>query len=259
MSYPNTIGGFWTDYYISDKYIVETAEHEKSFTERVKKLSRCCWTYDTEGRTFDFSVTRENAGLPKNAVVLGNFNGSHKMSHLTLTMWMEILQRTTNTVLYSMESNHYMTMAMAKLADQYGVDPKRIIPAQSIQHAKHLGRFAIVDLVLDTTPCTGHTLSMDSLWGGCPLVTYAGNTPVARVGASAVRTLGFDNLVASSPMDYVNKAVELCWNNDLRHELRTQTLDRRMTGGLFDQKSFVTELDAMYLEIWDESKKRMGI
>jgi predicted O-linked N-acetylglucosamine transferase (SPINDLY family) len=259
MSYPNTVGGPYTDYYISDRYIVETEEHAKSFTEKVKRLSRCCWTYDTESRVPDYSITRETEGLPKDAIVLGNFNGVHKMSFLTISLWMEILQKTDNTLLWTMESNHLMRPAMQELAKKYGVDPKRILPAAIVPHAKHLGRFQAVDLVLDTFPCNGHTLTMDALWAGCPVVTYAGRTPVGRVAGSALRTQGFDQLVAQSPQEYVNTAVEICKNPDLRQYIRTEMMERRYSGTLFDQKSFVRELDSIYMEIWQEAKQELNL
>lgn len=254
MSYPNTLGAIWSDFYISDRYIVETREHEKSFHERVYTMSRCCWTYDTQNRTIDESATRESEGLPEDAIILGNFNGTHKVSYLLLSMWMTILSSTENTYLWTMISSNVTLETLRDVARSWGIDPQRIISTKMIDHKKHLGRFRLVDLILDTFPCNGHTLSMDALWACCPMITYAGKTPISRVASSALRTQGFDDLVTHSPQEYIDLAIELIEDAPRRSSIRERMRVQKTEGLLFNQKQFVAELDSIYVRIWDDFK-----
>ena len=65
-----------------------------------------------------------------------------------------------------------------------------------------LARFAIADLFLDTLPYNAHTVASDALWGGCPLVTCAGQTFASRVAGSLLRAVGLPELAVTSLADY---------------------------------------------------------
>lgn len=254
MSYPNTTGAAWADFYISDRYIVESDEHFESFTEKVYRMSRCCWTYDTINRPTSNVLTRKKCGLPNDGIVLGNFNSTHKMSYLSMVMWMTILSRTKNTYLWTMAAPTGSLENIQVMAEKWGIDKSRIIKADMIPHDQHLGRFRLVDLVLDTFPCNGHTLSMDALWSCCPMITMAGRTPISRVASSALRTSGFDYLVTHSPEQYIELAVSLINNPHALQKIREEMLSVKETGNLFNQQQFVSELDSIYAQIWNDFK-----
>ena len=61
---------------------------------------------------------------------------------------------------------------------------------------------------------------MDVLWAGCPMVTLPLETFASRVASSQLKTLGFDELIASSYQDYENIAVKLGNDKHYRSTIR---------------------------------------
>ena len=98
---------------------------------------------------------------------------------------------------------------MIAMANKLGLPPGRIIFSPVAPKEEHVRRGRLADLCLDTPLCNGHTTGMDVLWAGTPVLTLPLETLASRVAGSQLHALGFPELVASSPEDYVEKAVHL--------------------------------------------------
>ena len=88
-----------------------------------------------------------------------------------------------------------------------GLDPARLVlrgwePSQ----VGHLQWYNEVDVALDTHPYNGTTTICEALWMGVPVVTLAGDCHAARVGASLLNAVGLNDLIASTPDEYVVRA-----------------------------------------------------
>jgi len=68
---------------------------------------------------------------------------------------------------------------------------------QSLQ--QYLALHNKVDLLLDSHPFSGHTVSCHALWMGVPVVTLAGDRHCSRMVASVLANLGLDELIAGNP------------------------------------------------------------
>ena len=62
-------------------------------------------------------------------------------------------------------------------------------------------------MLLDTFFYNGHTTTIEALWSGLPVITLEGNSFASRVSASILKSIGFEELVASSKKEYIEKVI----------------------------------------------------
>jgi predicted O-linked N-acetylglucosamine transferase (SPINDLY family) len=85
---------------------------------------------------------------------------------------------------------------------------------------------------------------------GTPVVSLAGLTHVSRVSASLLHRVGLDNLVASSPEDYVALAVSLALDHDRLSALRLSLRGRLQSSPLLDALACAQGVEAAYRALW---------
>ena len=154
-------------------------------------------------------TVRSQYGLPEKAVVFCNFNQLYKIDPDTLENWVTILKRVPNSVLWLLRFPANGEPNVSAMATKLGMSPQRIIFSPVAPKEEHVRRGRLADLCLDTPLCNGHTTGMDVLWAGTPVLTLPLETLASRVAGSQLHALGFPELVATSPEDYVEKAVQL--------------------------------------------------
>jgi predicted O-linked N-acetylglucosamine transferase (SPINDLY family) len=104
-------------------------------------------------------------------------------------------------------------------------------------------------LFLDTLPYNAHATALDALWAGVPLLTYPGESFASRVAASLVRTVGLPELIAASPSQYEETAVELAADPARLGQLRRKLALRDTP--LFDTEHYTRNLEAVYETIYE--------
>ena len=86
---------------------------------------------------------------------------------------------------------------------------------------------------------------------GVPVVSLAGKSHRSRVGVSLLKTVGYEELIADTPQQYVALAAELAQDEDRRRtisrELRHRMLDSSLTRG----REFASNLEAAFRRMCD--------
>ena len=125
-----------------------------------------------------------------------------------------------------------------------GFADEQIILSLRKPFSEYLAEHAKVDLMLDTFPFTGHTVSCHAMWMGVPVVTLAGQTFVSRLGSMLLKNLKLPELIANSEENFVQIAVGLA--NDLPRlgELRKTLRDRMCDSPLMDANGFAREFES---------------
>lgn len=152
---------------------------------------------------------RSQYNLPEKVMVFCNFNQLYKIDPDTLANWVSILKQVPNSVLWLLRFPATGEPNVIAMAGKLGLPPGRIIFSPVAPKEEHVRRGRLADLCLDTPLCNGHTTGMDVLWAGTPVLTLPLETLASRVAGSQLHALGFPELVASSPEDYMEKAVRL--------------------------------------------------
>jgi protein O-GlcNAc transferase len=115
---------------------------------------------------------------------------------------------------------------------------------------EYLGRYADIDITLDTFPYAGATTTCDALWMGVPVVTLAGDTSFARSGVSVLNNALLPELVTNSTNQYVTLATELAADRSRLGELRASLRQRMRASPLVDSRRHAKDIENLYREMW---------
>ena len=188
--------------------------------------------------------------LVNGQVTFGCLNNFSKVNDRVLALWSRILGRMGDAriLILSPPGEHRETIR-ASFASQ-GISRERVdfIPKQS--RADYLAVHHRIDVLLDTFPYNGHTTTLDGLWMGVPVVSLAGDSPVARGGLSILTNAGLPELVARDAAEYVRIAVELARDLGRLAALRSMLRPRLQASLLMDAPRFARQVEAAYLEMW---------
>lgn len=250
LGYPGTMGLPCMDYIIADRYTIPEQD-KQYFSEQVVTLP---YTYlPTDAGLYASPTTppRSEYGLPESAMVFCAFNHDFKINPRLFDMWMRILQRVQDSVLWLMARNESIKNNLRREAAIRGIDPARLIFASRVpEKADHLARYRLADLFLDATPYNAHTTCADALQGGLPVITYRGNAFPGRVASGLLAAAGLPELAVDSFEAYENLAVDLAHDAVRRHALRQYLLDNRSSLPLFDTLRFCRDLESAYTTMW---------
>uniref|UniRef100_A0A915CTP7 O-GlcNAc transferase C-terminal domain-containing protein n=1 Tax=Ditylenchus dipsaci TaxID=166011 RepID=A0A915CTP7_9BILA len=180
-------------------------------------------------------TSRQQYGLPDDAVVFCNFNQLYKIDPPTLEMWCEILKNVPRSVLWL-------------LRFPYHGEPNVINNVAAKE--EHVRRGQLADVCLDTPLCNGHTTGMDILWTGTPMITMPLETLASRVASSQLCALGCPELVAKSRTDYVRIATRLGVDREFLAQTRAKVWKSRTTCTLFDVRQYCSDLERLFYRIW---------
>lgn len=251
LGYPGTYGMAESDYIIADRFIIP-AGAEAGYSEAVVRLPDC---YQPNRRSRDVVdiPTREMVGLPENAFVFASFNHVYKVGGALFAAWMDILKAVPGSVLWLLSRDSSISERLRARAEAHGVDPARLVFGPVMDNDRHLARYGLVDLALDTFPVGSHTTASDALWMGAPLLALAGQSFISRVSGSVVKAAGMDHLVAASMDEYKAKAIALGNDSGTARALRETLVRTRDSVPLFDPARFAVHLGSAYetmVDIW---------
>lgn len=242
------------DYLIGDPMVTPVA-NQSCYSETLAQLPGCYLPFDTSA-CLPPPPTRSELGLPEQSFVYCSFNNTYKYNPAVFDLWSAILREAEESVLWLGQPGgsaaDRLRMEMAKR----GIAPERLLFAERVaERGHHLSRLQLADLALDPFPYNSHSTGLEILWAGVPMVALLGETFAGRVGASLLRAAGIDELIAGSPAEYQQIAVELAKNPQRLRELRAKLTDGRRTSSLFDMPAFVSALESLYRRMWDDHRQ----
>lgn len=249
LGYPGTLGTPAVDYAIVDS-VVAPLGHESWFSEALVRMPGAYQVNDRRKPRGTRTFSRTELGLPEAGVIFCCFNELRKILPGTFEVWMNILKRVPESVLWLFSHHAEAIDNVRRAAVRLGVDPHRIVFAGRMDHDAHLSRYRVADVFLDTSPYNAHTTASDALWIGCPVVAFLGESFAGRVAASLLTAVGAPELIARSLTDYEELAVRL--GNDRRERLQVrEKLERTAKhSSLFDAPRFARQLEWAYGEMW---------
>ena len=253
LGFPGTVQGAGMDYAITDRFVTPPAS-DAFFEEKLLRMPMSYQCNDAAREPVARVGSRADHGLPDDAIVFCSFNQAVKIRTPILKAWMEILQRVEKSVLWIGQLNNRAKENLKNAAIASGLDPARLIFAETVPIADHLRRLPQADIALDTAPCNGHTTTSDALWAGVPVITVKGTSFAGRVSESLLNTVGLPDLVAEDLSAYVELAVNLAQDQTRMSELNRVLVDGRKTLPLFDSNAFCRDLEGLYRSVLTEER-----
>lgn len=251
LGYPNTSGMVQMDYRLTDDTADPAGQTDHWHTEQLVRLPRVfsCYLPPADAPPVTAPPVEQNG-----YVTFGCFNNLNKLNDRVYGAWARLLSGVPDARLVLKGSgfeNPAMTEHVRRLFAQQGVDGKRLLLlGRDTDGGAHLARYGDVDIGLDPFPYCGTTTTCEALWMGVPVVTLAGVSHRARVGASQLSAIGMPELVAENEDQYIDIATELANDRTRLKDYRASMRRRLGTSPLMDHAGFTTELEAAYRDMW---------
>ncbi|HEY8025379.1 MAG TPA: acetylglucosamine transferase [Burkholderiaceae bacterium] len=242
LGYPGSSAIPHVDYVIADRFIFPP-ELGPYFTEKPLYLPDCFQVSD-DRRTQVVVNDPAKYGLPSDKFVFCAFNNNYKITPEMFGCWMRILRRAPDTILWLLRDNEWAEANMLAAARAYGVDPDRLFFAGRVTPDEYLSRFGTAGLFLDTTPYNAGTTANDALWAGLPIVTLSGQTYVARMAGSLLRSVGLPDLITASLQAYEDQAVAYAADKPRQQRSREQLRIAKTTSAAMNTAKFAAEFGA---------------
>jgi predicted O-linked N-acetylglucosamine transferase (SPINDLY family) len=236
------------DYMIGDA-IATPPEHADRYSGTLLRMPHC---YQPNDNTLEIGPrpTRSEAGLPDEGFVFCCFNQSYKISPAMFDLWCRLLADVPQSVLWLQKPIALAVSNLQKEAAARGINPERLIFADPIPLAEHLGRLQLADLALDTAPYGSHTTGSNALWAGVPLLTLPGETFASRVAASLLHAVGLPELVARDGPDFLSIGTTLAADKNALAALKASIAEKRKTAPLFDTQQFTRDLESIFVRLY---------
>lgn len=208
------------DYRITDPY----ADPDTPLgTEKLLRLPECFLCF---GSFPDPGIDPIPAFRRNGKITFASFNNFAKIGPAALALWARVLARTPGSTLLiaarAADSQLVQQHVLREFA-RHGIGPDRIQFQGRLPREDYFRLHNEVDIVLDTFPFNGGTITCGALWMGVPVVTFAGETQRQRMSYSFLKNIGVEDTVTRSALEYVETAVALAASPErltvLRHEI----------------------------------------
>ena len=260
-----TTGMRHVDYYISGKLTDPLLTAEQNYKEKLVKLEGTaqCFSYGSEQKKATVTVSRESLDISEATVIFISGANFFKIIPKLIDTWARIISATPNSVLVLLPfgpnwsntypkksfSNHLSTIFLS-----YGLTADRLIvldpqPVPSREDVKEY--FKIADAYLDSYPFSGTTSLIEPLEIGLPIVSRQGNTFRSSMGAALLQELQIPDLITDSEEAYIQLAIALGTNPELRQQKSAQIKERMQANPRFlDSRSYSAQMGEIFQKLF---------
>jgi len=249
LGYFGTTGLKSMDYLILDP-VSAPAGADKWYTESLVRLpyGRFCYKAPPANLT-----PSEPPCLEQGFVTFGCFNNVAKLGPGVIRLWAEVLQAVPNSRLLLKWRSLGEDSVKKRLLDAFareGAPAERIELRGASSYFDMLKEYNDIDIALDPFPFGGATTSCEALWMGVPVLTLPSDRLASRQTLGFLHGMGFEQLAAGSPQDFVARAVSLASDTRRQRELRAALRPAMENAPFFDGPKFTATLEAAYRRMW---------
>ena len=251
LGFSATMGTDYIDYIIADRYIIPP-EYKTFYTESVVYLPDTFQVNDTKRQIAVRTPTRAELKLPDTGFVFCCFNNNFKITPEIFDVWMRLLNKVDDSVLWLLESNPAVSRNLREAAKCRNIAPERLVFSLfTKEYSDYLARYRVADLFLDTLPFNAGGTASDALWAGLPLLTCSGQTYTARMAGSLLNAIGLPELITTTLEAYEQMAIDLATHPEKLAAIKHKLAENRLTTPLFDTKLFTKHIEAAYAAMYE--------
>ncbi len=238
-----TTGLTTIDYRITDDILDPPGQTEGIHTEKLLRLESGPLCFEPYPAAPEPGPVPSLAGVP---FTFGSFNNLAKATPRVLDAWSKVLRAAPHTRMQVVSDSEEMFL---RDMEKRGIPRSRFIILPRMDEAEYLAAHASVDLILDTFPYCGLTVTMHALWMGVPNVTMTGNTSASRAGASILKRLSLPEFVTENVEEYIRVAVRYANKPSGLTEIRN-SLREKMREVWANGAKYTLELEGLFRKIW---------
>ncbi len=259
-----TTGMRHVDYYVSGLFSEPENDPQQHYTETLLTLdgSAHCYDFATEEQlTATISVNREKLGIAEDTIVYISGSNFFKITPEVEAVWTKIVASTPNSklVLYPFNPNWSSNYAVAAFQKRlaasfagYGLSEEQLIILDCVPNrADVLERLKLGDVYLDSYPFAGATSLLDPLMISLPTVAMGGMTFRSRVGLALLKELQLDELIAENEESYIELALALGTNRELRQQ-KSNAIQQRMQSNpkFLDSRTYCDQMGTLFQKLF---------
>lgn len=262
-----TTGMRHIDYYISGTLTDPSVTAEEQYQEKLVKLEGTahCFSYGNEQENATVKVDRESLGISEETVIFISGANYFKIIPELIDTWAKIIFAVPNSVLVLLPfspnwSNAYPKKAFVNHLNQvfskHGIPADRLIvldpqPVPNRQEVK--AYFGIADVYLDSYPFAGTTSLIEPLQVNLPVIARRGTSFRSAMGAAMVQALDVPDLVADSEESYIQLAIALGIDPELRQQKSAQIKEKMQGNPSFlDSRSYSAKIGSLFQELFSK-------
>ncbi len=260
-----TTGMQHIDYYISGTLTDPSAIAQQHYREKLVKLEGTahCFSYGTEQGKETVKVERESLGIADDAIIFISGANYFKIIPELIKTWAKIITGVPNSVLVLLPfgpnwSNAYPKKAFLNhlhlMFSRHGVEAERLMvldpqPVPDRQDVKEY--FKIADVYLDSYPFAGTTSLVEPLQVNLPVIARQGTCFRSAMGAAMIQALDVPDLVAHSEESYIQLAIALGIDPELRQQKSAQIKEKMQGNPSFmDSRSYSAKIGSLFQELF---------
>jgi predicted O-linked N-acetylglucosamine transferase (SPINDLY family) len=250
LGYPDTTGLSAIDYRLSDAYL-DPPGAERFYSEKLVRLPRTFAAYRPPDDAPEVSVSPASV---TGTVTFASFNSFSKVNPGVLDCWARILSQVPGSVFLIAAHGTQSVEARQRITSIFqnrGVAPDRLRAYERQPWPEYLALHRQADILLDTFPVGGHTVTCHALWLGLPVVTLAGKICCQRLSTSVLSNLNLQSLIAQTPEQYIQIAVELARDLPRLSALRINLRQMMRQSPLLDGRQFARDVESAYRKMWE--------
>ena len=182
-------------------------------------------------------------------ITFGCFNNLAKLNDSVVSTWALLLKQLPHARLilkWKSLADGAIRESVLKRFHAAGVAQTRIELRGASEHTQMFREYGDIDIALDPFPFSGALTSFEAAWMGLPVVTLASYRPMSRQTLSLNKALGFADLIASTPQEYVAAALGVAQDISRLKRLRETMRERIESSSLCDAdhmaKAIATQL-----------------
>ena len=190
--------------------------------------------------------TNSELRIPNSELSFACFNNFMKINDRYLKVVKKILQQVDNSKIIFQDTT---AIKSRQIELQRRIKTLKL-PIDRVEircgNDNYLNDYSDVDIILDTFPYNGGTMTATALYMNIPVISLYGNSHYSRFGADILRLADLTELIASDEKNFVEIAVDLARDKDRLIELKKSLRDRLQRSKLLDTKNFVSEMEFNY-------------
>ncbi|MDP2139487.1 MAG: tetratricopeptide repeat protein [Gammaproteobacteria bacterium] len=238
------------DYVLTDPTGVPPGK-QRYFCERIEYLpkTRLCFTPPDVDL-----VPNALPALSNGRLTFACFQKLSKITDAVIALWAAVMTALPHSrLLLQTQALNDRTVADALGArlQKAGIARDRFRLLGVVGRNTYLQQYHAIDFLLDTFPYPGGTTTSEALWMGVPTLTLAGDSMLARQGASLLEAAGLSDWIAWSPEAYVKKAIDFGTNLPALAGLRSRLRNQLLESPLCDAPHFARDLEKAFFRMWE--------
>jgi predicted O-linked N-acetylglucosamine transferase (SPINDLY family)/glycosyltransferase involved in cell wall biosynthesis len=254
------------DYFISGTLTDPAPTAQEQYREKLIQLPGAahCFSYGDFEERSSTTIDRQDLSIADNAVVFTSGANFYKITPELVHTWAKIIAAVPNSTIVLFPfgpnwSSNYPKQAfeehLHKIFAEYGVSADRVIALdpQPVPNREDLKEYyKLADVYLDSYPFAGTTSLIEPLQVNLPVIARQGNSFRSSMGAAMIRSLDITDLVADSEKSYIQLAVALGNNPELRQQKSAEIKAKMADNPSFlDSKGYGVKIGELFKELVD--------